>query len=100
MTNDEPPATPRSTDCYAVLPVQTRLVAFLMEVGWDLHLNSNREHPPILIKTTTAVVNTSFKTQEITIDDVLALQSAGLISKRAEYQADMYNVSIFRIVSA
>ena len=75
------------------------MASYLMEVGWELHVNSNPDVMPALIKGETAGSTTTFTSEPISHDAVIdLLTKSKSVEKRCEFNAGEFRQSIYRWV--
>ena len=71
--------------CYRALSQTALMAAYLMEAGWELHLNDNREKTPAIWKARREGDTTHVDSCDVTHDDVLELHEAGLLERCREF---------------
>lgn len=75
------------------------MASYLMEVGWELHVNSNPEVMPALIKGKTVGDTTTFVSEPICHDAVIdLLTKSKSVQKRCEFEAGNFRQSIYHWV--
>lgn len=75
------------------------MASYLMEVGWELHVNSNPDVTPSLIKGKTIGNTTTFTSESISHDAVIdLLTKSKSVEKRCEFEAEGFRQSIYHWV--
>ena len=75
------------------------MASYLMEVGWELHVNSNPEVMPSLIKGETIGSTTTFTSEPISRDAVIdLLTKSNRVEKRCEFETEGFRQSIYNWV--
>lgn len=75
------------------------MASYLMEVGWELHVNSNPDVMPALIKGQTVGNTTTFTSEPICHDAVIdLLTKSESVKKRCEFESEGFRQSIYHWV--
>lgn len=85
-----------ATDCYRALSQTALMAAYLMEVGWELHLNDNRAKTPAIWKARREGDDLYVDSCDVSHDDVLELREAGLLVRCREFVCGAETVTVFR----
>jgi hypothetical protein len=75
-----------------------RMAAYLLESGWELHLNNNSEITPTLWKARRNS-DDEIKVQSVDVshDDVLELHQTGILEQHHQFGVGIQTVTVFRL---
>ena len=93
-STDRSPASP----CYRALSQTALMAAYLIEVGWELHLNDNREKTPAIWKARREGDDLHVDSCDVSHDDVLELHQHGLLRRHRAFEVGSETVTVFQYI--